>query len=62
VTTNVAALAEPPSQPKPNPDPPTPEEAVLILNTAWQRDLGWGTFLLLTMVTGSRRGEMCALR
>ncbi|WP_405916847.1 hypothetical protein [Streptomyces sp. NBC_00728] len=29
VTTNVAALAEPPSQPKPNPDPPTPEEAAL---------------------------------
>ncbi|MGW1912626.1 hypothetical protein ACWCQS_18360 [Streptomyces sp. NPDC002076] len=32
VTTNVAALAEPPSQPKPNPDPPTPEEAALVLN------------------------------
>ncbi|MFI6562758.1 hypothetical protein [Streptomyces sp. NPDC050534] len=62
VTTNVAALAEPPSQPKPNPDPPTPEEAVLALNTAWQRDLDWGTFLFMTMVTGSRRGEMCALR
>jgi integrase len=62
VTTNVAALAEPPSQPKPNPDPPAPEEAVLVLNTAWQRDLDWGTFLFMTMVTGSRRGEMCALR
>ncbi|WP_338672198.1 tyrosine-type recombinase/integrase [Streptomyces sp. SCSIO 30461] len=62
VTTNVAALAEPPSQPQPNPDPPTPEEAALVLNTAWQRDLDWGTFLFMTMVTGSRRGEMCALR
>ncbi|MGW4867379.1 hypothetical protein [Streptomyces chartreusis] len=62
MTTDVAALAEPPSQPKPNPDPPTPEEAVLVLNTAWQRDLDWGTFLFMTMVTGSRRGEMCALR
>ncbi|MFC4471695.1 tyrosine-type recombinase/integrase [Streptomyces xiangluensis] len=62
VTSNVAALAEPPSQPKPNPDPPTPEEAVLVLNTAWQRDLDWGTFLFMTMVTGSRRGELCALR
>ncbi|MEU0036996.1 hypothetical protein [Streptomyces sp. NPDC006333] len=61
VTTNVAALAEGPSQPKPNPDPPAPEEAVLVLNTAWQRDLDWGTFLFMTMVTGSRRGEMCAL-
>ncbi|GGL03713.1 tyrosine-type recombinase/integrase [Streptomyces flaveus] len=62
VTSNVAALAEPPSQPKPNPDPPTPEEAVLVLNAAWQRNLDWGTFLFMTMVTGSRRGEMCALR
>ncbi|MFF4697953.1 tyrosine-type recombinase/integrase [Streptomyces chattanoogensis] len=62
MTTNVAALAEPPSQPKPNPDPPTPEEAALVLNTAWQQDLDWGAFLFMTMVTGSRRGEMCALR
>ncbi|MER7662646.1 hypothetical protein [Streptomyces sp. NPDC096193] len=62
VTSNVAALAEPPSQPQPNPDPPTPEEAALVLNTAWQQDLDWGTFLFMTMVTGSRRGEMCALR
>lgn len=59
VTTNVAALAEPPSQPKPNPDPPSPEEAALVLNTAWQQDLDWGTFLFMTMVTGSRRAR-CA--
>ncbi|MFD9209814.1 hypothetical protein ACFVZM_26505 [Streptomyces sioyaensis] len=62
VTTNVAALAEPPSQPQPNPDPPTPEEAALALSTAWQQDLDCGAFLFMTMVTGSRRGEMCALR
>ncbi|MFE3329874.1 tyrosine-type recombinase/integrase [Streptomyces sp. NPDC059176] len=62
VTTNVASLAEPPAQPKPNPDPPTPEEAALALNTAWQQDLDWGTFLFMIMVTGSRHGEMCALR
>ncbi|MFD5854920.1 tyrosine-type recombinase/integrase [Streptomyces chartreusis] len=62
MTTNAATLAEPPSQPKPNPDPPTPEEAAQVLHTTWPRDLDWGTFLFLTMVTGSRRGEMCALR
>jgi integrase len=61
VTTNVAAFAEPPAQPQPNPDPPAPEEAALVLNTAWQRDLDWGTFLFITMVSGSRRGETCAL-
>jgi len=60
VTTNVAALAEPPSQPQPN--PPTPEEAALVLSVAWQQDEEWGTFLFMTMVSGSRRGEMCALR
>ncbi|MFE5890468.1 tyrosine-type recombinase/integrase [Streptomyces sp. NPDC056462] len=62
VTTNVATLAEPPSQPQPNPDPPTPEEAAFVLSAAWQRDEEWGTFLFMSMVSGSRRGEMCALR
>ncbi|MBT2393614.1 tyrosine-type recombinase/integrase [Streptomyces sp. ISL-1] len=33
-----------------------------MLNAAWQQDLDWGAFLFMTMVTGSRRGEMCALR
>ena len=62
VTTNVAALSEPPSQPKPNPDPPTPEEGALVLNPPGCRIWTGERTCFMTMVTGSRRGEMCALR
>jgi integrase len=49
--------------PSPNatePDPPSAEEAAAILNEAWH-DPEWGLLLWLTMITGSRRGELCAL-
>jgi len=58
---NAAALAEPPSFGTPDPDPPTPEELAPVINEAW-RDPAWGLFLWLTMITGSRRGEICVLR
>ncbi|MDX3662903.1 tyrosine-type recombinase/integrase [Streptomyces sp. ID05-26A] len=53
--------AEAPPTPTPNPHPPEPEEAAAVLNAAF-RDFTWGVFVWLTMVTGARRGEMCALR
>jgi integrase len=43
-----------------NPQPPTAEEAAAILNEAW-KDPDWGMFVWLAMVTGARRGELCAL-
>src|SRR3954462_5164408 len=58
VTFNPTEAAQPPSQPKPNPRPPTPEQAALIVNEAW-KDLQWGTFLWLAMAAGCRRGELC---
>ena len=58
---NVVAMAEPPSFDRPDPDPPSAEEVAAVLNLAWS-DTRWGLFLWLTMVSGSRRGEMCALR
>jgi integrase len=58
---NEAAMATPPAFERPEPDPPSAEEIAALLNEAW-RDPIWGTFLWLTMVTGCRRGEMCALR
>lgn len=58
---NVVALTEPPSFGTPDPDPPTPEELAPVINEAW-RDAAWGLFLWLTMITGSRRGEICVLR
>jgi integrase/DNA-binding transcriptional regulator YhcF (GntR family) len=58
---NVVAFTEPPPFGAPDPDPPTPEELAPVINEAW-RDPAWGLFLWLTMITGSRRGEICVLR
>ncbi len=61
VTVNVATMAEAPSPRKTHPDPPSPAEAATLLNDAWT-DPEWGLVVWLTMVTGCRRGELCALR
>jgi integrase len=58
---NKAAMAEAPSPNRTEPDPPSAEEAAALLNTAWV-DPEWGLLLWLTMITGSRRGEVSALR
>jgi integrase len=58
---NEAAFAEPPAFERADPDPPSAEEVAALLNDAWQ-DPQWGLFLWLVMVTGCRRGEMCAMR
>lgn len=61
VGSNVPAMADPPGFDQPEPDPPTPEELTPLMNEAF-KSLDWGLFLWLTMITGSRRGEMCVLR
>jgi integrase len=61
VTTNPIADAEPPAAPKGNPRPPTPKQAARIINEAF-KDPDWGALVWLTMVTGQRRGELCAIR
>ena len=58
---NKAAMAEAPSPTHTEPDPPSADEAAVLLNTAWA-DPEWGLLLWLTMITGSRRGEISALR
>jgi len=58
---NPMTQAEPPAAPKPDPQPPSPEQAALILNEAWNQP-DFGTLLWLAMTTGVRRGELCALR
>jgi integrase len=52
---------EPPSAPRPNPSPPTTEEAARILTEAW-KDPDWGVLIWFAMTTGARRGEVCGLR
>jgi len=54
-------LAEPIPGTRPDPQPPTPKQAAAIANEAWL-DLDWGMLVWLAMVTGIRRGELCALR
>jgi integrase len=58
---NKAAMAEAPSPNHTEPDPPSAKEAAVLLNAAWA-DPEWGLLLWLTMITGSRRGEVSALR
>jgi integrase/DNA-binding transcriptional regulator YhcF (GntR family) len=61
VATNPMTMAEPPAVKPPNPKPPTAQEAAQIIEEAW-KDPDWGTLIWLTMVTGQRRGELCAIR
>jgi integrase len=61
VSVNPVTLASPPAARKPEPRPSTAEQAARLLNEAW-RDPDWGTLVWLTMTTGARRGELCALR
>ncbi|WP_089303415.1 tyrosine-type recombinase/integrase [Haloechinothrix alba] len=61
VTTSPIDDAEPPPTP-PMPQPPTTAEAARILNEAATSDLDWATLIWLTMTTGARRHELCALR
>ena len=58
---NKAAMAVAPSPERTEPDPPSASEAAALLNSAWT-DPEWGLLLWLTMITGSRRGEVSALR
>jgi integrase len=58
---NPAAQAAKPAVPKSEPHPPTADEAAMIVAEAW-KDPDWGMLVWLAMVTGARRGELCALR
>lgn len=57
---NPAENATPPALPSPNPAPPSADEAARIVTEAW-KDPDWGMLVWLAMVTGARRGELCAL-
>ena len=60
ISTNPLETAEPPPAARPNPRPPTAEQAARICTAAW-RDPDWGMLVWLAMMTGARRGELCAL-
>ena len=58
--TNPIEQAEPPTAGRTDPRPPTPEQAARIANEAWA-DPDWGMLVWLALMTGARRGELCAL-
>jgi integrase len=59
--TNPVQQADAPTQPRPEPDPLTADQAARIVEEAWL-DPDWGMLVWLGMTTGARRGELCALR
>ncbi|WP_236796307.1 tyrosine-type recombinase/integrase [Amycolatopsis sp. GM8] len=61
VGVNPFDLSEPVPAPRPDPKPPTAEQAASIVSEAWL-DLDWGMLVWLAMTTGARRGELCALK
>lgn len=61
IAVNPISQAAPPSVPKPDPQPPTVEEAARIVNESW-KEPDWGALVWLAMVTGARRGEISGLR
>jgi integrase len=60
VSINYASRARKPAVPKPNPKPPSADEAARLVTAAW-KDEDWGTFAWAAMTTGARRGELCAI-
>ncbi|ONI90573.1 hypothetical protein ALI144C_02500 [Actinosynnema sp. ALI-1.44] len=63
ITTNPTALANPPSKPRPHPQPPRPTELTRILTHLWtEPDPLLGVLTWTAITTGPRRGELSALR
>ncbi|MGI9001376.1 MAG: site-specific integrase [Pseudonocardia sp.] len=61
VSVSPVSQTEPPAATPPNPYPPTAAQAARIVAEAW-KDPEWGALILVAMTTGSRRGELCAVR
>jgi integrase len=62
ITSNPAEIAKKPQQPRPQPNPPSTEQAAKLVEAACNDDAMWGTLVWLVFVTGTRRGEVLALR
>ncbi len=59
---NPALLATLPENTAEHADPPAPGEAVRLLDAAQAHSHGMAVLVWLALVTGARRGELCALR
>jgi integrase len=61
ISVNYAAQARKPPVPRANPSPPSASDAARLVQDAWS-DPDWGAFVWVSMTTGARRSELCALR
>lgn len=61
LSVNPVLFASPPAAKRPDPRPPTADEAARIVEAAGENP-DWGALVWLTMTTGARRGELCGLR
>jgi integrase len=59
---NPARLATPPAVGKAEVTPPQAHQAAKLIETATSEDPELGLFLVLAVILGSRRGELCSLR
>jgi integrase len=59
---NPALAASPPEVNGEHDDPPTPDEAVRLLAAAGEHSYAMEVLTWLALITGARRGELCALR
>ncbi|SDT36357.1 GntR family transcriptional regulator [Jiangella sp. DSM 45060] len=62
LSVNPAEQADKPGLPTPNPQAPTVAESARLILAAWEDDPEWGALVWTKATTGSRRGEMLALR
>ena len=62
VTRNVAVLASPPREVKPEISPPSMSDYAKIVRAADRHQPAFATLVRLAAVTGLRRGELCGLR
>ncbi len=59
---NPVPLTTPPSVEQPDTRPPEPGQAERLIETAMAEDPELGLFLVLAVILGARRGELCSLR
>jgi integrase len=62
ITVNPMDQVVKPRARRPQPEPPTSEEAARLVAAAFDQDDEWGVLVWLVMVTGMRRSELAALR
>jgi integrase len=60
ISVNQADQARKPAISRPNPRPPSAADAARLVGDAW-KDADWGAFVWVSMTTGARRGELCAV-